>query len=162
MPLELASVAEGGQGLSLKLEVGNLGDVLDGEPGVVGRDQGSGRVGKRQDLATELDDLVSGVLGDVSGTRDQDPLSLEVGVVHVPQHALQKVDTSVTGSLGSDVRSTPGETLSGEDPGKLVSVLLVGTEHVTDLSTSGTDVTSGNVGVGADVSGELEHEGVAL
>jgi hypothetical protein len=36
------------------------------------------------------------------------------------------------------------------------------TEHVTDLTTTGTDVTSRDIGISANVTRQLQHEGVAL
>jgi hypothetical protein len=44
----------------------------------------------------------------------------------------------------------------------LVPCLLVGTEHVTDLSTTGTDISSRDIGVVTNVSGQLLHESVTL
>ena len=92
VPLVAGSSIEGGEGLSLKFEVGNLRDVLGGETGFRGGDQRSGRVGEGEDLSAELNDLESSVLGDVSGTRKEDLLALPVGVVEVSEHLGDVVD----------------------------------------------------------------------
>ena len=44
----------------------------------------------------------------------------------------------------------------------LVLGLLVGTEHVTDLSATSSDITSGDISVVTNVSGQLSHECVTL
>lgn len=60
-----------------------------------------------------------------------------------------------------DQGSSPSSTLTGKDTSELVLDLLVGSKQESDLSSSNPDVSSGNISVGADVTGELGHEGVA-
>lgn len=69
--------------------------------------------------------LLSGVLSDVSRSRDEDLLSLpsSVGSLDVLDHPRDVVDESVTGGLRSDVRSSEGESLTGEDTREGVGVL---------------------------------------
>lgn len=38
--------------------------------------------------------------------------------------------------------------------------MLVGTEEETDFSSSNSNISSGNIGIGTDVSGEFPHEGL--
>lgn len=71
------------------------------------------------------------------------------------------VDETVTSSLGPDQRPTPCSSLTSDDTLPLVPVSLVGTEHVSDLTTTNTDVTSGNIGELANMSGQLTHESIA-
>jgi hypothetical protein len=60
------------------------------------------------------------------------------------------------------VGSSPVGTLTGKDTAELVSCSLVGTKHVSDFSSTGTNVSSGDIGVVTNVSGEFGHEGAAL
>jgi hypothetical protein len=92
VPFVVGSSVKGGERLSLKFEVGNLGNVLGGETGFGGGDQRSGRVGEGKDFTAKLDDLEGSVLGDVSGTREEDLLALPVGVVEVSKHLGDVVD----------------------------------------------------------------------
>lgn len=63
--------------------------------------------------------------------------------------------------LGTDVGTSPVSTLTSKDTSVLVPVLLIGTEHEANLTSTSTDVTSRDIGVGTDVSRELLHEGIA-
>jgi len=100
-------------------------------------------------------------LSDVSGTRDEGLLSLEVLSRGSLDHLLEVVDSSVTSSFRSNLGSTEVESLTGKDTSELVSHLLVGTEEETDFSSSNSDISSGNIGIGTNVSGEFPHEGEA-
>ena len=71
------------------------------------------------------------------------------------------VDETVSGGLRSDQRSTPASTLSGQDTLPLVLSSLVCTEHVANLSSSNTNVSSRDISVGANVLAQLAHEGNA-
>jgi hypothetical protein len=71
------------------------------------------------------------------------------------------VDSAVASGLGPDQATTPAATLAGKDTLPLVGERAVGTEHVTDLAASDTDVTSGDVGLGANVLVKFTHEGNA-
>ena len=160
--LESRTRLESRERLSGELDVGNGGNVFGGESlGVLG-DEGTGRVGEGEDGTTELNDLEGGVLGDVTRSRDQNLLAVPVGVVEVLEHLGNVVDETVSGSLGTDERTTPRSTLTGKDTGKLVSDLLVGTEHETNLTSTGSDITGRDIGVVTNVSRELLHERVAL
>lgn len=158
VPLEAAVVLEGREGLAAELDVGNGGNVGSVEALVTLGDERSSRVGEGENGTAELEDLEGGELGDVSGTRDEDALALPVGVVEVTEHLSDVVNETVTGGLWADEGSSPVVTLAGEDTGKLVLVALVGTKHETNLTTTGTNVTGWDIGVGTDVARELEHE----
>ena len=71
------------------------------------------------------------------------------------------VDSAVASGLGPDQATAPAATLAGKDTLPLVGERAVGTEHVTNLAASDTDVTGGNVGLGTNVLVELTHEGNA-
>jgi hypothetical protein len=145
---------------TLELELANLTDELGRETLLAGRDESALRVGEGSDDTTELDDLEGGELGDVTGTGDEDALALEVLTARDAEHLLGVVDATVTGGFRANLGSTEVEALTGEDTGPLVADGLVGTEEETDLASSNSDVTGGNVGVLADVAGELTHEGL--
>ena len=117
-------------------------------------------VGYRDDLGAQLGGLLACVGGDVSGSGDDDLLSLE-GLLVGLEHLLCEVAQSVSGGLGPGEGSAGGDGLSGEDSGELVPQPLVLAEHVTDLPASGSDVSCGDIRVGTDVLGELGHEGLA-
>lgn len=165
--LELAAVlgAAGqlGESLAVELEVGNNVDDLRGEALLAGSDDGTLGVGERGDGTAELDDLEGGVLSDVTGTGDGNALAGErlLAARGVLDHVLNVVDETVTSGLGTDQRTTPVAALASEDTLPLVADGLVGTEHVTDLAATNTNVTSGNISVGTNVSAQLLHEGVA-
>lgn len=71
------------------------------------------------------------------------------------------IDKTVTSGLRADQRTTPGDSLSSQDTLELVLVGLVGTEEVSDLTTTNTDITSRNISELADMLGELTHERIA-
>lgn len=90
------------------------------------------------------------------------------------------VDQSVTGSLRSDLGSSKVESLSckakkvlanvldphvrgklcrtSEDTRPFISVSLVSSEHVSDFTSSNSDISSRNISVASNVSGQLLHE----
>ena len=109
---------------------------------------------------TELDNLECSVLSNVAGSRDKSTLALD-SLVHMLKHLDDVVDSTVTGSLWSYEGTTPGERLTGKDTGELVAETLVLAEHVTNLQSSGTNVTSWNISVLTDVLRKLSHERLA-
>lgn len=148
---------------TLELDVGDELDVGLRESLLTSGDESSLRVGKRDDLSSELDNLKSGVLSDVSGSRDGNTLSGErlLSSRGVGDHVGDVVDKSVSSGLRTDQRSSPRSSLSGDDTLPLVAVSLVGSEHVSDLTSSDTDITGRNVSELSDVLGKLAHESVA-
>ena len=91
---------------------------------------------------------------------NDDVLALE-GVAAALEVLVHKVGQAVAGGLGTGERAAKGEALAGKDAGPLVGQALVLTEQVGNLAAANAQVTSGNVGVGADVAIELGHEGLA-
>lgn len=158
---ELAVVLELGQGLAVDLDIGNSSDVLGGEAGRVTSNQGTLGVGEGDDGTTELNNLEGGVLGNVSGAGDGDALALESATAGVLKHVANIVDETEASGLRADQGTTPGEALAGEDTLPAVADGAVGTEEVTDLAATNTDITSGDIGLAADVAGELLHESLA-
>jgi hypothetical protein len=68
------------------------------------------------------------------------------------------VDETVTSSLGTDQRTTPGSALTSEHALPPVAVIAVCTEEPSDLTARHTNITSRNVGIGTDVLAQLTHE----
>lgn len=71
------------------------------------------------------------------------------------------VDETETSGLGSDERSTPASTLTGQDTLPLVARRTVSTEEVPDLTSTNTNVTRWDIGIGANVLAEFAHKGYA-
>ena len=85
-----------------------------------------------------------------------------------------------TSGFRSSQGTTPGRALAGQNTGPLVADFLIRAEKVSDLASTGTNVTcqrkrvlgieggyscrvlltSWNVGIGTNVAGELMHEGL--
>jgi hypothetical protein len=71
------------------------------------------------------------------------------------------VHAAVASGLGSDQAAAPATTLAGEDTLPLVGESTVGTEHVTDLTASDTDIASRHISLSANVLVQLTHETIA-
>ena len=87
-------------------------------------------------------------------------LALEIFVTGL-EHLLAEVDAAVAGGFRTDEGAAPAEALAGEDAGEFVADALVLAEQETDFAAAHADVAGGNVGIGADVAGELGHEALA-
>jgi hypothetical protein len=157
------SFVELGKVATLELDLGDELNVGLGETLLAGGNESTLGVGERDNLSAELDNLQGGVLGDVAGSGNGNELAREglLSTGSVRDHVGDVVDETVSGGLGADQRSSPASSLSGDDTLELVAVGLVGTEHVSDLAATDTDVTGGNVSELTDVLGQLAHEGVA-
>ncbi len=77
------------------------------------------------------------------------------------QHCINEVAQAVTGSLGTSQGAAPLQTLTGQNANVLVADALVLTEHITNFTSTSTDITSRNVGVSTDVTAQLRHECLA-
>ena len=71
------------------------------------------------------------------------------------------VDNAVTSGLRPDQAATPAATLTSENTLPLVGKSAVSTEHVTDLTTSNTNITRRHIGLSTNVLVQLAHESVA-
>jgi hypothetical protein len=69
------------------------------------------------------------------------------------------VNQAVSSSLRTNQRSSPASALSSQDTLPLVLIALVCSKQPSDLATRHSDISSWDVGVGADVAGQLAHEG---
>ena len=72
-----------------------------------------GTVGVREavNLSTKLEELLTGILSNVTGTRKENRLSFKV-LAFLLHHFFKKVDCSITSSLGSDQGATPVKTFT--------------------------------------------------
>ena len=112
------------------------------------------------DLTAQLGDLLDGTPSHVTEAGNCEGLALNV-LAQVLQHLNGVVDSTVARCLGTDERTAECATLTGQHTLIAVDQSLVLTEHVSDLACANTQVTGGNVGVGADVAEQLGHEGLA-
>ena len=121
----------------------------------------AGGVGDGHDGRAQLLSLLGRVDRDITGAGNHDALAVEAGALR-GEHLGSEVDEAVTGGLSTRERTAPRQTLAGQDA-RVEAVLeaLVLAEHVADLAATHADVAGGHVGVGADVAGELSHEGLA-
>ena len=136
-------------------------NILDGDALVVDGNQGTLRVGERDDGGTELNGLESGVLGDVARAGDGDALALPSASASVLEHVGDVVNETIAGGLGANQGTTPVKTLTGEDTLEPVAVVAVGAKEVADFPAANADVAGGDISVGTDVAGEFAHEGNA-
>lgn len=130
----------------LQLEFGNLEDIFFCEAFLVAGNQTTLRVTQTHHSGTEFDDLESGELCDVSGSRDKD-LGLGVGEgdtiggvvgVQMRDHFQAVIDQSITGGLWTSVGTSPRRALAGEYTDPLVTELLVSTEEEANFASAGS------------------------
>ncbi|MPM53074.1 hypothetical protein SDC9_99838 [bioreactor metagenome] len=77
------------------------------------------------------------------------------------EHFIGEVDRAVAGGFGADQRAAEGQALAGEHGSGAVGQLLVHAGHEAHFAAAHADVASGHVGVGAHVTEQLGHEGLA-
>ena len=62
---------------------------------------------------------------------------------------------------GTSERTAEGAALSGEDAGELIVQALILAEHISDLTCADPHITRRNIGIRADVIGQLGHKALA-
>ena len=77
------------------------------------------------------------------------------------QHLVDEVESAETGSLGTNLRTAPFQSLSCQHSAPLVGELLVHTEEVANLTCSDSDVASRHVFRRTDDLVQLGHESLA-
>src|SRR5699024_4688052 len=105
--------------------------------------------------------VINRVDGDVArpGNRHGRPVH---GRVVGFEHLVNKHDHTVTGGLGTDQRTAPGNTFTGKHTGfKSIRNAAVLPEQVPDLTGSDADIAGGDVGIFANVAVQLGHERLA-
>ena len=112
-------------------------------------------------LCTELFGLCSGTPSHVTEAGESDCLALDA-LACVMEKVLCEVQSAETCSLRTEDRTTPCAALAGEDSCVvLAGQLLVHSVQITDLTSTDSYVTCRDIGIGADASPELIHEGLA-
>ena len=114
-------------------------------------------VGQGDRSGAQLQQFFHRVLRDIAAARDQTHLALE-RLAACGQHLRREVHRAVAGRLWPDQRSSPVQSLPGENAGELVAQALVLPEEEADFASADTDVAGRHVGVGADVAVQLGHE----
>lgn len=159
---ELAAlVAQGAELLSVELDLVHLLDQLLGVAGLVRGNKTALGVTERQDSRPELHALEGGKLSHLARTTDGDLLALPAGLLALGllDHVLDVVDETVTGSLGTNVGSTPVERLARQDTHPLVLDLLVGSKQETSLARREAHVTGRHVRVSTNVARQFHGKG---
>mmetsp|Transcript_24908 Transcript_24908/g.62279 ORF Transcript_24908/g.62279 Transcript_24908/m.62279 type:complete len:432 (+) Transcript_24908:105-1400(+) len=127
------------------LEVHEERELVGGDPGGVVDE--AGRVGNREHDGAELEQLLDGVLRDVSGAGHEASLALVV-LARGAQHLPAENHRAVSGGLRADQRPAVLDTLAGEGAAPLAREALVLAEEVADLAAADADVAGGDVGGG--------------
>mmetsp|Transcript_1488 Transcript_1488/g.2942 ORF Transcript_1488/g.2942 Transcript_1488/m.2942 type:complete len:337 (-) Transcript_1488:16-1026(-) len=120
----------------------------------------AGGVTEGHGLGTKLDELVSGVLGDVTASRDSCGHACN-RLANASEHVVYEVHAAVASGLGSDEGTTPVDALASENTLKVVAESLVLAEQETDLATTNTNISSGDIAVGSNMALKLGHERLA-
>ena len=118
------------------------------------------RIGRRDHLGAELNQLFDRVDRHVAGAGDDGHLALQAIAAH-REHLAHEVDAAVAGGFGADQTAAEREALAGEDAGETVRQALVHAEHVADLAGSDADIARRHVRVLADMPRQLDHQGMA-
>jgi len=117
--------------------------------------------GDGNDLGAEFSSLLADAPSDLTETGNGNGLALDV-VIFMLQNFDSVVHSTVTGGFGTEVGAAEAEALTGEDavvPSAGNALILA--VQIADFTSANTDVTGRNVHVGADMTIELGHEGLA-
>jgi len=140
------------------LEIHNPGQFFAIDTGFI-IDVAAG-IGQCHDFTAEVENLLGGVLSDITGTGHEAGLAFE-GFAAGAEHFGREVDCAITGGFRTNQGAAPVEAFTGQHAGEFVAELLVGAEEETDFTAADADVTGGNVGVRADVAEQFGHESLA-
>jgi hypothetical protein len=158
---EISRSMEVDERLPLQLQLRNLSNQCGSEAlVVVPSEEKPLGVRERNDDTAQFDDLESGVLRNVPTPTDGDLLSLErLGTVGgVRDHVSDVINETVSRSLRTNQRSTPIQALAGQHPLERITVFLVRAKQVSDFTSSDANIASGDIRIGADVTGQFTHE----
>lgn len=109
---------------------------------------------------TELGCFLNSIDGNVTGTGDDNSLTIEAFAVCF-EHLIGIVADTITGSLSTGKRTTIVQAFTGKNAVPVTGQSLVLAEQITDLTAANTDITGRNVLVRSDVTIELTHEALA-
>ena len=71
------------------------------------------------------------------------------------------VNETISSSFRTDQTATPVQSLASQHPLECITVFLVCTEEITDFTASNADITSWDIGIRANMTAQLPHEGNA-
>ena len=111
-------------------------------------------------LSTKLCSLFCCVDSNITCTWYANSSTLDVLAVII-KHSLCKIKKAITCSLCSCEWTAPVETLTCKNAFIYISDSLILTEHITDLTSTCTDITGRNICVSTDVLTKLCHKALA-
>src|SRR5690606_13028565 len=76
-------------------------------------------------------------------------------------HIFDKIDQAIAGRLRANQAAAKGQSLAGKDTGRIVRDFFHHAGHKADLPRAYADVASRNIGVGAEMPVQLQHERLA-
>ena len=114
----------------------------------------------RHDLRAQFGRLGRHAPRHVAEARDGDHLPFDLHTGRF-EHLAQEIDGAEARRLGTDERTAVGHPLAREHARILARQLAVHAVEVADLAAAHADVTGRNVGLGADVAPQFDHEGLA-
>merc|ERR1719402_770883 len=117
-------------------------------------------VGKRDHFAAKLDHRLRRVLRHVAAAGNRYNLTLQA-VTATLHHVLHEIHCAVSRGLRTNQRTAHAHWLACEHTRELVPHPLVLTKEEPDFATAHTDIACRNISVGADVTRQLRHEGLA-
>ena len=123
-------------------------------------DQCAFGVGHGQHAGTQLQRFERRILGHVARAGNGHALVFEV-LIDGLEHFQGEVHHAVASGLRTDQAAAKRHALAGEHAAGLVGQLLVHAVQETHLAAAHADVAGGHVGVGADVTVEFHHQGLA-
>ena len=117
-------------------------------------------IGAGNDLRPHGLRLFDGIDGDIPRPGDGNRRALDGDAVII-QHILHKIEQAVARSLGARQAAAESQPLAGEDAFVVTREALILPVEVADFPSPDADIPRRNVHIGADVAGELSHEGLA-
>ena len=109
------------------------------------------RAGDRDDFCTQFGSLCGSSPSDVSETGDSNSLTFNIYTMSF-QHLVNEVEGTETGCFGTEDRAAEFHTFTCERTGVFASQFLIHTIHITDFTSSYTDVTRRNIAVRSEVT----------
>ena len=117
-------------------------------------------VRKRNNLSTKLLGFFGCVDSNIAGTRNRNSLALE-RVTLALEVFLHKINQVIASGLGTSQGTAIGQALASENAFPNIANTLVLAEHIANLASTGSNIASRNVGVGANVLAKFSHERLA-
>src|SRR5690606_8173352 len=124
-------------------------------------DDVAARVRTGNDPASEFDDLLHGIDGDVPRPGNHHSLACEIRAVRA-QHPVDEIGGAVSRRFLARTRASMDQRLPGQHAGLIaIGQPLELTEHISDLTAADANVTGRNVGIFTQMAVEFRHERLA-